>query len=133
MNDVDLKDYGVLAVSEPYAKKIDGNVVTSPAGHSNWTRMIPTHTHDAPWPIRSMLWVRSDIEAEQVPIPSADLTAAVLRLPERDILMVSIDSVMAPVRVRTWCWLETSIAMTYSGPETRYQQEDKAKPSQSST
>jgi endonuclease/exonuclease/phosphatase family metal-dependent hydrolase len=90
MNDVDLKDYGVLAVSEPYAKKIDGNVVTSPAGHSNWTRMIPTHTHDAPWPIRSMLWVRSDIEAEQVPIPSADLTAAVLRLPERDILMVSV-------------------------------------------
>ena len=79
MNDADLKDYGVLAVSEPYAKKIDGKVVTSPTGHSNWTRMIPTHTHDAPWPIRSMLWVRSDIEAEQVPIPSADLTAAVLQ------------------------------------------------------
>ncbi|EQL04249.1 Endonuclease/exonuclease/phosphatase [Ophiocordyceps sinensis CO18] len=90
MNDADLKDYGVLAVSEPYARMVDGKVVTSPTGHSNWTRMIPTHTHDAPWPIRSMLWVRSDIEVEQVPISSADLTAAVLRLRERDILMVSV-------------------------------------------
>lgn len=90
MNDADLKDYGVLAISEPYARNIDGKVVTSPAEHSNWTRMIPTHTRDAPWPIRSMLWVRSDIDAEQVPIPSADLTAAVLRLPERSILMVSV-------------------------------------------
>ncbi|KAJ6437917.1 reverse transcriptase [Purpureocillium lavendulum] len=67
MNDVGLKDYGVLAVSEPYAKR-----------------------HDALWPIRSMLWVRSDLEAEQVPVPSADLTAAVLRLPERDLLVVSV-------------------------------------------
>ncbi|KAJ6437529.1 tyrosinase [Purpureocillium lavendulum] len=58
--------------------------------HSNWTKMIPTQQHDGPWPIRSMLWVRSDIEAEQLPIPSADLTAAVLRLPERDVLVVSV-------------------------------------------
>ncbi|KAJ6436626.1 reverse transcriptase [Purpureocillium lavendulum] len=90
MNDVELKDYGVLAVSEPYARLVDGRVVTSPMWHSNWTKMIPTQQHDGPWPIRSMLWVRSDIEAEQLPIPSADLTAAVLRLPERDVLVVSV-------------------------------------------
>ncbi|KAJ6436835.1 reverse transcriptase [Purpureocillium lavendulum] len=90
MNDVELKDYGVLAVSEPYARLVDGRVVTSPMWHSNWTTMIPTQKHDGPWPIRSMLWVRSDIEAEQLPIPSADLTAAVLRLPERDVLVVSV-------------------------------------------
>ena len=69
MNDEDLKDYGVLAVSEPYARKIDGKVVTSPVVHSNWTRILPTHTRDAPWPIRSMLWVRHDVEVEQIPVP----------------------------------------------------------------
>ena len=90
MNDEDLKDYGVLAVSEPYARKIDGKVVTSPVVHSNWTRILPTHTRDAPWPIRSMLWVRHDVEVEQIPVPSADLTAAVLRLPERGVLVVSV-------------------------------------------
>jgi hypothetical protein len=37
-----------------------------------------------------MLWVRHDIEFEQVPMPSADLTAAVLRLPDRDVLVVSV-------------------------------------------
>ncbi|KAJ6437653.1 reverse transcriptase [Purpureocillium lavendulum] len=89
MNDVGLKDYGVLAVSEPYAIVVDGRVVTSPMWHSNWTKLIPTQRHDALWPVRSMLWVRSDLEAEQVPVPSADLTAAVLRLPERDVLVVS--------------------------------------------
>ncbi|KAM4062558.1 hypothetical protein HRG_013714 [Hirsutella rhossiliensis] len=48
MNDEDLKDYGVLAVSEPYARMIDGKVVTSPRMHSNWTRILPTHASDGP-------------------------------------------------------------------------------------
>ena len=47
MNDVHLKDYGVLMVSEPYARKRDGKVVTSPAGHNNWNKIIPTHTREA--------------------------------------------------------------------------------------
>ncbi|EAQ84812.1 hypothetical protein CHGG_08826 [Chaetomium globosum CBS 148.51] len=38
----------------------------------------------------SMLWVRSDIEVEQIPVPSADLTAARIRLPDRAVLLVSV-------------------------------------------
>ncbi|OWT42388.1 endonuclease/exonuclease/phosphatase [Pochonia chlamydosporia 170] len=90
MNDEDLEDYAVLAVAEPYARKIDGTIVTTPMGHSNWTRMVPSQSNDAGWPIRSMLWVRKDIEAEQIAIPSADLTAAVLHLQDRDVLAVSV-------------------------------------------
>lgn len=92
MNDADLKYFAVLAVSEPHARCIDGSVVTSPMGHSNWTKMIPTCIHDASWPVRSMLWVRNDIKVEQVPVPvpSADLTAAMLRLVERDVMVVSV-------------------------------------------
>jgi ribonuclease HI len=37
-----------------------------------------------------MLWINRDVEAEQVPIESPDLTAAVIRLPERLIFMASV-------------------------------------------
>jgi hypothetical protein len=37
-----------------------------------------------------MLWVRSNLEVEQIPVPSADLTAAKIRLPDRMVLMVSV-------------------------------------------
>ncbi|KAM4061059.1 endonuclease-reverse transcriptase domain-containing protein [Hirsutella rhossiliensis] len=90
MNDEDLKDFAALAISEPHARNIDGKVVTSPMGHHNWTKMIPTCVRDALWLIRSMLWIRSDLEAEQVPVPSADLTAAVLRLEGREVMVVSV-------------------------------------------
>ncbi|KAH7460569.1 hypothetical protein FOMA001_g19559 [Fusarium oxysporum f. sp. matthiolae] len=89
MNDRDLQDYAVLAVAEPYALNIEGSVVTTPNSHRNWIKYIPTKRHDMQWPIRSMLWIRSDLEAEQVPIPSADLTGAILRWPDREVLVVS--------------------------------------------
>jgi hypothetical protein len=90
MNDKEIRDFGVVAISEPYARIIENMVVTSPMGHHNWTRMIPTERREAIWPIRSMLWVRSDIDAEQIPVPSADLTAAVLQLPDRAVMVVSV-------------------------------------------
>ncbi len=37
-----------------------------------------------------MLWINKDVEAEQVAIPSPDITAAIIRLPERSILVVSV-------------------------------------------
>jgi hypothetical protein len=37
-----------------------------------------------------MLWVRRDIEFEQVSAPSADLTVALLRLPDRSVLLASV-------------------------------------------
>jgi hypothetical protein len=37
-----------------------------------------------------MLWIRSDLEAEQVPIPSANLIGAILWWPNREVLVVSV-------------------------------------------
>ena len=37
-----------------------------------------------------MMWIRSDIESEQIPIETSDLTAAVLTLPDRAILAISV-------------------------------------------
>lgn len=52
--------------------------------------MVPSMKQQGRWAFRSMLWIRKDIEAEQVPVPSSDLTAAVLRLPDRSVLVVSV-------------------------------------------
>ena len=37
-----------------------------------------------------MLWIRKDLEARQIAVESADITAAVLQLPDRSILIGSI-------------------------------------------
>ena len=37
--------------------------------------MMPTAVHDCRWPIRSMLWIRKDLEARQISVDSADTAA----------------------------------------------------------
>lgn len=80
----------MLAISEPYAWVNDGRVVTVPMGHSTWTKVMPTVQQGEGWAVRSMMWVRRDIELEQIPVQSADLTAVVLQLPDRSVLVVSV-------------------------------------------
>lgn len=90
MNDASLEGYTALAISEPYIFEMDGKVRTSPMGSQSWTAILPSQSHDARWAVRSMLWVRKDIECEQVYVPSADLTVALLRLPDRSVLLASL-------------------------------------------
>lgn len=91
MNDKDIDDAAVIAIQEPRAWKAKGRLFTSPMAHHKWTKMVPSITRElGRWPIRSMLWVRKDLEAEQVPISSSDVTAALVRLPGRQILFVSV-------------------------------------------
>ena len=92
LNDDSLKDFSVLAISEPYSwrSKENNSTVVIPVQHHNWTKMIPTALHNGRWPIRSMLWIRRDLEARQIAVDSADITAAVLRLPDRSILIISV-------------------------------------------
>jgi hypothetical protein len=90
MNDERLQDFAVLVIQEPYVRKIDGKVMTVPMGHPRWTKMIPTAWREGRWGVRSMLWVNRDLEAEQVPTPSPDMTAVAIRLPDRMVLVVSV-------------------------------------------
>ena len=90
MNDVSLKEYAALMVSEPHVFEMDGKLTTSPMGQQGWTAILPSERHHGRWAIRSMLWVRRDIECEQIEVPSADLTVALLRLQDRSILVASV-------------------------------------------
>ena len=90
MNDKETRDAVALAIQEPQARRIQGRLLTTPMTHHKWTKMVPSAWREGRWAIRSMLWVNKDVEAEQVPIESPDLTAAVIRLPERLIFMASV-------------------------------------------
>jgi exonuclease III len=90
LNDEQLKDYGILAVQEPHAWKTDGTLIVAPLSHSNWTKIIPTTQADEGWGIRSMLWVRKDLEIEQISVDSPDIAAILMHLPGKELLVASI-------------------------------------------
>ena len=90
MNDEQLREYGILAITEPYAWKEGAKLITSPMRHANWTKMIPTTQEESRWAVRSMLWVRKELEAEQVVVPSSDVTVVVLRLADRAVLVMLV-------------------------------------------
>jgi exonuclease III len=90
MNDEGIQDTMIVAIQEPHARKINGLLLTTPMQHHGWTKMVPSSFREGRWPIRSMLWVRKEVEAEQVRLESPDMTAAILRLQDRRILVVSV-------------------------------------------
>jgi hypothetical protein len=55
MNDVNLKGYTALVISELHALEIDRKVTTSLMGHQGWMAILPSGRHDGRWAVRSML------------------------------------------------------------------------------
>jgi hypothetical protein len=90
MNDVNLKEYAALVISTPYVVEMGGMVTASPMGHQGWMAILPSKRHFGRWAVRSMLWVRRYIECEQMNMPPADLTVALLQLPDRSVLLASV-------------------------------------------
>ena len=90
MNDEEMQDVTAIAIQEPHARRMQGRLLTTPMRHHKWTKMVPSTWREGRWPIRSMLWVSREAEAEQVRIESPDLTAAIIRLHERRVLVVSV-------------------------------------------
>jgi hypothetical protein len=82
-----------------------------------------TVVHDGRWPIRSMLWIRKDLEARQISVDSADITAAVLRLPDRSILIIRFSLYVPKANLtalqRILPLLQQIIDSTYRQTDTR--------------
>lgn len=78
MNDPRYKDFAVIATSEPDCYLINSEVVVPPMTHSNWQLLKPTtfRKDRRHVPIRSYLHIRKDLKAVQIPVDSADITAA---------------------------------------------------------
>lgn len=90
LNDSNLKEYAALVVLEPHVWRTEGELRIVPLHHRNWTKVIPTTQSEERWAIRSMLWVRSDLTAVQIPIPSSDLVGVILHVGEKRILLVAV-------------------------------------------
>jgi hypothetical protein len=52
--------------------------------------MVSTIEREGRWVIRSMLWVKKEVEAEQVPIDFLDVMAAVIWLPDSLVFIESV-------------------------------------------
>ena len=84
INNEQLQDFGVLAITEPDVWKQGNTLITVPTGQSNWTRMIPTMQEEGRWAVRSMLWFRKDLEAEQVVVRVDSGNITITRLSNTD-------------------------------------------------
>ncbi|KAM3550091.1 hypothetical protein ARSEF4850_008517, partial [Beauveria asiatica] len=89
MNDDDLRNTAVILIQEPQARNIAGRLLTTPMAHNGWTKMTPSVWSEGRWAIRSMLWINESLEAEQLSTESPDLTAAMINLQDKSILVVS--------------------------------------------
>ena len=92
INDESLRDFGALLLSEPHVRRDEeGKIRLTPAAHHNWFKIEPTSVStEGSWVYRSMIWTRSDLEAEQVQVESSDVIAAIIRLPKHTILLFSV-------------------------------------------
>ena len=92
MNDEGLQDYGLLMITEPACfVREDGKAIAPPSRHAQWAQFLPTKTApEARFPIRSLIYARSDLRARSVPGLSSDITAVQFKIDQRSFLAISV-------------------------------------------
>ena len=117
LNDIDLREHSVLAIQEPTVTTKDNILLTTPMDHREWAKITPTEQRQGRWAFRSMLWINSKLDAEQIPVASPDITAALVTLPTRRILIASvyIASNDQESRTSTFAHLRRLHNQTYTG------------------
>jgi hypothetical protein len=91
LNDEALQDFGLLLIQEPCCWRTEDQVMVAPQHHAYWTPFTPTvHNTQGRWPFRSMIWAHRRLSVKQVSTPSHDITALLVKLGNRRILVFSI-------------------------------------------
>ena len=96
-HDPDFEEASLLLLTEPYASLNSANLpVSVPLYHTKWQSFFPSHVslpitnRVTRAPFRSMIWAANGQKVQQVPIHHPDITAVILSLQDRAILMVSV-------------------------------------------
>jgi len=101
LTDEDIKDHSMLLIQEPHCRRTnEGGVRALPQQQADWQQFIPSTSRNKKFPIRSLMYVKQHLRAQQIPVDSPDITAVELTLGEMAIVAVSIYVPHAPVRER---------------------------------
>ena len=91
LNDEALQDFGLLLIQEPYCWRTEDEVIVAPQHHAYWTPFTPSaHNPQGQRPFRSMIWAHRRLAVKQIPTPSHDITALIVKLGDRRILVFSV-------------------------------------------
>ena len=93
MNDKGLKDFDVLAILEPHLHQDIDTGEPNPGIYHQWQPLVPTSQRKdgaIQHRYRSMLWVNNKALARQLPVDSYDITAAVIRSGQAQMIIAAV-------------------------------------------
>lgn len=92
LNNESIKEFGAILVSEPHCPRIDGKIVVSPIHHRFWEPFYPSvyQGEERRWAFRLMIWMNKSLRAHQIHIESSDITATMVEIDSRVILLFSV-------------------------------------------
>jgi hypothetical protein len=90
MNDTEFSKYSVILITEPYLfQNHEGEFVATPQYHTHWSPILP-NTLSAEERPRAMIWTHKDIKIKPVKSTSSDLTAVLIEMNDRKILVIVV-------------------------------------------
>jgi hypothetical protein len=92
LNDITLRNFDLLLISEPSLATIDGKVTLHT--HHKWTPILPSTQWDPNTNLaayRTMIWANHNGPGvTPIPVESPDITAAIIKVPDYTILIMSV-------------------------------------------
>lgn len=92
LNDESMSTFSCMALVEPYLYADPTTGAAKCGAHHRWRSLTPTVQRDHSairYGYRAMLWVRAAVQVTQVPVPSHDIAAAVIKTQEGYVLIIS--------------------------------------------
>ena len=92
LNDQQTNNFDFLLLAEPFRFTLEGQNQPTVPQHHYWEAVLPTkwvRTAYQPFNFRSMIYVNKRFKFQQMPIPSSDLTAVLIKQNQESLLIIS--------------------------------------------